>query len=125
MMKRFIAVCVLAFGLVAGMLAPPAMALNPFETACGGANSDTTICKGSNDTLLGSDGIVRKVINLLMTLAGVIAVIVIIIGGIRYTTSGGDAGNTKSAKNTILYAIIGLVVAIMSFAIVNFVLDRI
>ena len=49
----------------------------------------------------------------------------IIIGGLRFTLSGGDASGTKSGRETIIYAVIGMVVAIMSYAIVNFVLSRI
>ena len=64
---------------------------------------------------------VETVINLLLFLIGIIAVIAIIIGGIRYTTSNGDAGQTKAAKDTILYAVIGLIVAIMAYAIVRWV----
>lgn len=57
--------------------------------------------------------------------AGIVAVIVIIIGGIRYTTSNGDAAQTKSAKNTILYAVVGLIVIIMAAAITDFVIKNI
>jgi hypothetical protein len=64
----------------------------------------------------------KIIVNVLLFLLGSIAVIMIIIGGIRYTTSNGDASNTKAAKDTILYAVIGLVVAVMAYAIVNFVL---
>lgn len=64
---------------------------------------------------------VETVVNLLLFLIGIIAVIAIIIGGIRYTTSNGDAGQTKAAKDTILYAVIGLIVAIMAYAIVRWV----
>ena len=56
---------------------------------------------------------------------GVIAVIMIIIGGLRYITSGGDSNNTKGAKDTILYAIIGLVVVAMAQVIVKFVLNKV
>jgi hypothetical protein len=56
---------------------------------------------------------------------GVVAVIMIIIAGFKYITSGGDSGNVTSAKNTILYAIIGLVVVALSQFIVKFVLGRI
>lgn len=66
---------------------------------------------------------VETVINLLLFLIGIIAVIAIIIGGIRYTTSNGDAGQTKAAKDTILYAIVGLIVAIMAYAIVRWVVN--
>ena len=46
----------------------------------------------------------------------------LIIGGIRYTVSGGDSGAVTSAKNTILYAVVGIIVAVLAYAIVNFVL---
>lgn len=65
---------------------------------------------------------IKTIVNILLFLLGAIAVIMIIIGGIRYSTSNGDAGSVKGAKDTILYAVIGLVVAILAYAIVNFVL---
>lgn len=65
---------------------------------------------------------VQKVINVILSVMGIIAVVMIIIGGIQYTTSSGDPQKATRAKNTILYAIIGLVVALLAFAIVNFVL---
>jgi hypothetical protein len=49
----------------------------------------------------------------------------IVIGGLRYAISGGDQGSITSAKNTILYAIVGLILSLMGYAIVNFVLSRI
>jgi multisubunit Na+/H+ antiporter MnhB subunit len=55
-------------------------------------------------------------------LIGAISVIMLIIGGIRYTVSAGDSGNVTAAKSTIMYAIIGLIVAFLAFAIVNWVL---
>jgi len=70
-------------------------------------------------------GILKNIINLLLVVIGIIAVIMIIIGGFRYTTSAGDAGQTKSARDTIVYAVVGLVIAIMAYGIVNFVLSRI
>jgi uncharacterized membrane protein YjfL (UPF0719 family) len=62
--------------------------------------------------------------SLLLYLAGAIAVIVIIFGGVRYVTSTGDASRVKQAKDTILYGIIGLVVSILAFAIVQFVIQN-
>lgn len=67
--------------------------------------------------------LIENVINILLFVIGAVAVIVIIIGGIRYTTSNGDQAQVTSAKNTILYAVVGLVVAIMAYALVNFILD--
>lgn len=69
-------------------------------------------------------GTIKTVINILLFIVGVVAVIVIIIGGLRYVISSGDQNQITTAKNTILYAVIGLVVAIMAYAIVNWVVDR-
>lgn len=66
---------------------------------------------------------VRTIVNLMLYILGAIAVVMIVIGGIRYTTANGESGNLKAAKDTILYSAVGLVVAIMAFAIVNFVID--
>ena len=92
------------------------------ECDTGGAGVQTEICK-TNKTALG--GVVKEVINILLFIAGTIAVLMVVIGGIRYVTSDGDSNRASQAKNTILYALIGLVVAISSYAIVNFVLGRI
>ena len=68
-----------------------------------------------------NNDIFKTITNILLFLIGAVSVIMLIIGGIRYTVSGGDSAAVTSAKNTILYAIVGLVVAILAFAIVNFV----
>ena len=67
--------------------------------------------------------IISIVTNLLLGIAGSIAVIFIIVGGIQYATSAGDDGRVQSAKNTILNAVIGLVITVMAYAIVNFLLN--
>jgi len=64
----------------------------------------------------------KTIVNVMLYILGAISVIMIVIGGIRYTISGGDSSSTKAAKDTILYAVIGLIVAILAYAIVNFVL---
>lgn len=70
-------------------------------------------------------GTLNSVINVALAVIGFIAVVMIILGGFQYTTSAGDASKVTKAKNTILYGIIGLVVALLAYAIVNFVLDNI
>jgi hypothetical protein len=72
-----------------------------------------------NDTALG--GKVNDVVNALFLVIGAISVIIIIFGGIYYITSTGDSGRIQRAKDTILYAVIGLIVAILAYAIVGFV----
>lgn len=69
--------------------------------------------------------IVKNIINVAVAVIGIIAVIMIIIGGYQYATSVGDAGKVKNAKNTIMYGIIGLIIALMAYAIVNFVLSNV
>ena len=78
---------------------------------------------GNGQDTLWSD--VRNIINAVIGALGIVAVIVIIIGGINYMTSSGDAGKVKKAKDTILYGVIGLVICVLAFAIVNFVISNI
>ncbi|MDO4871204.1 MAG: pilin [Candidatus Saccharibacteria bacterium] len=91
-----------------------------------GISGGASTAKGDNqpDNLEGQQGIFKKVTDVLLFLAGAVAVIVLIIGGIRYVISSGDSGQVQSAKNTILYAVVGLVVVIMAYAIVNFVVNQ-
>lgn len=81
--------------------------------------------KGTNQTadLFGSSGIFRTITNVLLFVLGAISVIMIIIGGLRYVISGGNSTAVTAAKNTILYAIVGVVVALLAYAIINFVLN--
>ena len=62
------------------------------------------------------------IINAIIGVLGVIAVVVIIYGGVQYMTSSGDSGKVKKAKDTILYGVIGLVICALAFAITNFVI---
>jgi len=95
--------------------------------SCDGSNLD--ISSGANcakgtgqaNTLFGEGGIFQKVTNILLFLVGAVSVIMLIIGGIRYVVSGGDQSAVTSAKNTILYAIVGIVVAFLAYAAVTFV----
>lgn len=76
---------------------------------------------GTPTDLVGDAGIFNTIANILIFIVGIIAVIMLIIGGIRYALSGGDQSAVTAAKNTILYAIVGLIVAFLAFAIVQFV----
>lgn len=71
------------------------------------------------------DSLLTTVINIISLAVGVVSVIMIIIGGMKYITSGGDSGNVSGAKNTILYAVIGLVVVALAQIIVKFVLAKV
>ena len=72
--------------------------------------------------LFGNGGIFTSVSNILLFIVGAIAVIMIILAGLRYITSAGNSSAVTAANNTILYAIIGLIVAILAYALINFVI---
>ena len=72
----------------------------------------------------GGAAIIPRLINLMLFIVGILAVIMLIWGGIKYATSAGDSNKVTAAKNTILYAVIGLAVAVLAFAIVNFVVNH-
>ena len=69
--------------------------------------------------------LVQNIINAVVLVLGIVAVIVIILGGVQYMTSSGDAAKVKKAKDTILYGVIGLIVCVLAYAIVNFVIINI
>lgn len=69
------------------------------------------------------NGVFQQFSNLALAIVGFLSVVMLIWGGLRYITSGGDSKEITDAKNTILYAIIGLIIAVLSFAIINFVLQ--
>lgn len=98
----------------------------PAHTACQGINAaGSTNCDDLEGAKSGINETVKNVINLLLYAVGIAAVIMLVIGAIKYVVSGGDQQAVASAKNTIIYSIVGLVIAIMAFAIVNFVLGRV
>ena len=77
---------------------------------------------GCGDGGIQVNHVVSVVVNLLSVVIGIIAVVMIIIAGLRFVTSGGDSGKVTSAKNTIIYALIGLVVVVFAQVVVRFVL---
>lgn len=110
---------VASFGLIA--MPTTAMAATVIGNACD-ADPNSVLCQKQNDDAI---SMVKTIVNVLLFILGAVSVVVIIIGGIRYTTSMGDAKHIESAKNTILYAVVGLVVALLAYAIVNFVVTSI
>lgn len=96
---------------------------------CGAANSlQVSSDGGCAGTSTGTDQInkfITEIVNVFSIIVGVVAVIMIIVGGFRYITSGGDSNNISSAKNTIIYAIIGLIIVALAQFIVQFVLNKV
>lgn len=123
-MKRILASFVMLLGLMSPVaLGTNAGAVGAFDAACKD-NPSSVICKQTGNADTKTNKFVQNVISTLLFALGIIAVIVIIVGGIRYATSDGDSSKVKQAKDTILYAVVGLVVALISYGIVNFVIDR-
>lgn len=87
-------------------------------------NPESGACAVEGDPGTRLTGLIKTIINIISVVVGVVAVIMIVIGGLKYITSGGDSSNVSSAKNTILYAIIGLVIVALAQFIVRFVLER-
>lgn len=120
-------VLALAFAAVAPVANTYADAVGTLESDCStdtlSINSGVTCAKGNGqqDDLFGPTGVFKKITDVLLFIIGAVAVIMLVIGGIRYTISGGDQGQVTAAKNTILYAIIGIIVAILAYAIIGFV----
>ena len=113
----------LSVGLIAPMnvFAESKTACDPADlTAAGGANCGQGT--GTETNLFGTDGVFTIIINTALFIIGAISVMMLIYGGIRYTTSGGNEKSVTAAKNTILYAVVGIIIALLAYAIVNFVL---
>ena len=108
--------------IVTIMAQAPVLAANIFD---GGLHSGLQQGKTSEmpTTIFGNTGIFTRIVSVMLFTVGILSIIMLIFGGLRYIISNGDSKKVEAAKNTILYAIIGLIVAIMSYAIVNFVVS--
>lgn len=127
--------------VVAALLALGSMAAVPALASAQSGDPDiqSNLCSGAATLQFGEssdcqtnsqetedkvNNLVTQIINIFSVVVGIVAVIMIIIGGFRYITSGGDSGNVTGAKNTILYAIIGLVIVALAQFIVKFILSK-
>ena len=120
--KQFISLGTLslfAIAILSILMSPISMAFS--GTMSEGAESARGVDQAA--TLFGATGIFTTISNVMLFIVGAISVIMVIIGGLRYVISGGNSSNITAAKNTILYAIVGLIIAIMAYAIINFVLE--
>lgn len=113
----------LATGIVATSVAPAVSAVD-VDICSSSASQEVKKAAGCNTTNKDSaNKLIINIINWVMGIIGMVAVVAIIIGGVQYMTSAGDPGKVKKAKDTILYAVIGLIIASLSAIIVNFVID--
>ncbi len=118
-MKRMIKV-ILPLLLIGGIVALGATSASALTLQEG---AEAARCDGCPADLFGDTGVFKQITNVILYIVGIIAVIMLIIGGIKYVVSGGDSKKVTDAKNTVLYAIIGLVISFLAYAIVNFVIS--
>lgn len=124
--QRILFTLVASFGLIAP-IAVPALASAAISDqftkgACLGEASCGASASGSSETKV--TNLISKAIDIFSLVVGVIAVVMMIIGGIKYITSQGESANVTAAKNTILYAAIGIIVVVLAQTIVFFVFDK-
>ncbi len=120
-MKKLISLfaVVLAFApLAAYGVSPSAIG----DAACKAGGNDVIGC--GSTPLLGQGSVFFKATNAVIYVVAAAAVFMIVLGGLRYVLSGGDSAGIRSAKDTIIYALVGLVIAVFAFSIVNFVIGR-
>jgi hypothetical protein len=119
-MQSLLLVPVLALG--ASLLTPVFAPVDTYAVGTIQEGASSAQGAGQPTTVEGEGGVFQTITNVLLFIIGAISVIMLIIGGIRYVVSGGDSSAVTSAKNTILYAIVGIIVALLAYALVNFVL---
>lgn len=130
MIKKLLISAILLAGLLSPATVFAAAPPNPLDTACNASNeakNQSSACldsRNGGNPVYGSDGIINKVANGVALVAGAIAVIYIILGGLRMITSTGESQAFKDGRSTLIYAAVGLVVVSFARAIVGFVLGR-
>lgn len=127
--KKYVVIALAAAALLTPVVAAStAGAQNQIRDGlCDGVNlsvNQGTNCDDGGQATSKVNGLIKLIINIFSIVVGVVSVIMIIIGGLKYITSSGDSNNVTSAKNTILYAIIGLVVVALAQFVVQFVLAK-
>jgi len=128
MKKVFAAVFIVAGLISSGTYISPtpvaASGVDVIEESCRGSRSNNSaLCDDGNKSLFGANSVFRQVTNAFLFLVGAIAIIMIVYGGLRYATAGGNEASVKSARSIIINSVIGLVIALMAYAIVEFTLS--
>lgn len=118
-MKKLKSLSIRTATTVGSLVATPAAVFGQGEQIEDGIEAATPSGAGGANI----NQIVRNVVNVLLWVVGIASVIMLIVGGIRYVVSAGDQNAVQGAKNTILYALVGLIVAFLAFALINFVIE--
>ena len=118
---RILTAGILMIGLL-GVFTPAVSAANGIDI-CSGDSKDSVYCQNKDSGGAQVNGIIKTIVEVLLTAVGAISIIMIVIGGIMFALSSGDAQKAAKARSTILYAVVGLIVSVFASAIVNFVFD--
>src|SRR3989344_4532418 len=125
-LKRLIIPAVILIGLAVPLAAPAIVSADIQSSLCGSAQdlsvNPTSTCKDTGGSERRFNKILTDIINIFSIIVGIVAVVMIIFGGFKYITSAGNQESIKSAKNTIIYALIGLIIVALAQVIVRFVL---
>lgn len=132
MIKRLSLMAISSFAFASLLLAPAVHAADVFGDVCEGAGANSTVCKekraqedGDKNPLFGPDGVLTFVINLISALVGIAAVIMIILAGLKFVTSGSNPQDVSNAREMVIYAVVGLVIALSAQLIVRVFLEKI
>ena len=120
-MRRILKIIICGLALSRGRVGAPV----GVESASAQVQDGLNMTKTADTQNTSVNTLIRNVINILLWAIGIVSVIMIIIGGFRYVTSNGDSSQVTAAKNTIMYSVIGLIIAIFAYGIVNFVVFRV
>lgn len=103
---------------------PAQAACDPKKGVEGALQKDCSKGEGQAEQLDGNQGVITTIINTMLFIVGLLAVIMIIYAGIRFVTAHGDEKQVESARQTIIYSVVGLIVAILAYALVNWVFTQ-
>lgn len=111
------------------LLAPaPALAFDPFGPICSIGGGNSAVCqekdKNTTNPLTGKNGLFIGISNILAVIAGITAVIIIVTSGLRYILAGGDPAKAKTARDSIIGAVVGLIVIGLADGLITIVLSR-
>ena len=135
-MKKMLLFIVMIAGMFAYTPLPAAHAADPLGRTCNQLEKDSTISPKKKEALKKSaacdtgdgnpiTGVIKNITNVVSAVVGIAAVIMIIVGGISMMLAGGDTQKFANGRNTVLYAVIGIIVVVLAQALVRFILSRV
>lgn len=124
-MKRFKSIVlslIVLCNMGAGLMVPAVAYADPKSDACTAIGSDAA-CGKTTGLQIGN--VIKAAVSILSIVVGIAAVFMIIISGLKYITSGGDASSVASAKSTLIYSLVGLIIAASAYFLINYVLTNV